>query len=560
LTQQRKKGSGDFSDPAAVSGGRERETGRRRNVIIADDDLTTLKILERTLEKGGFRPIAVTSGTAVVEALSDDICAVILDIQMPGMNGLECLSYISRQYPDLAPIMLTASDAVSDAVYAMKQGAFDYIVKPFHAQQIRTLVEHAARSFEQTVRLRETEESLRRARENEIYVASRIQRSLLLGKPPGDFPGLAVASTTVPSQDIDGDFYDFLRLEADTMDIVVADVMGKGIRAAFLGAALKSYVFRVVSEARLFLRDRAAIEPEEIVDAVYGHMISPLTELESFVTLFYSRFHPRKRRLSYVDCGHVQPLHFHCRTGKTSLLKGDNMPLGFPEKKWFRQASVPFEEGDTFLFYSDGLTEAKRSDGELFGEKRLIACFERHVEADTDVLVNALKSEVIDFTGSESFADDFTCLAVRIALAGIPYDLIGRQSLAVDSRMSELIRVRQFVRAFGKKYMKRAVDEQRMAGIELAAVELITNIIRHAYDGEPGHPIRIEAEAFVREMIFDFYDQGRAFDPGNASQPAFDGSREGGLGIYIIERSVDEISYFQNESGQNCARMIIRWS
>jgi len=108
-----------------------------RRVIIADDDPTTLRILDRTLEKAGFLPTPVSSGTAVVENLSDEICAVILDIQMPGMSGLECLDYINRAYPDLSPIMLTASDEVSDAVYAMKHGAFDYIVKPFHAPDHR---------------------------------------------------------------------------------------------------------------------------------------------------------------------------------------------------------------------------------------------------------------------------------------------------------------------------------------------------------------------------------------------------------------------------------------
>jgi sigma-B regulation protein RsbU (phosphoserine phosphatase) len=531
----------------------------KRNVIIADDDPTTLKIVERILQKAGFHPISVTSGTAVVDALSADICAVILDIQMPGMDGLECLSYISRHYPDLSPIMLTASDAVSDAVYAMKHGALDYIVKPFHAQQITTLVEHAARSFEQTVRLRQTEESLRQARENEIYVASRIQQSLLLGKPPPDFPGLEIASMTLPSQQIDGDFFDFIRLDAETMDLIVADVMGKGIRAAFLGAALKSYFFRVLSEARLSLAERSVIEPEEIVDAVYSHMIEPLTELESFVTLFYSRFHPGRRRLTFVDCGHVRPAHWHRRTGLVSLLKGDNMPLGFPEKRWFRQFSVPFEDRDTFLFYSDGLTEASSPDGELFGEKRLIRCLKRYGADTPGSLIGALKDEILEFSGQAALADDFTCVAVTVNLAGVSCQLLGRQELAARSCMEELSRVRRFIRTFARKYMKRAFDEQRIAGIELAAVELTTNIIRHAYAGAPENPVRIEATAYPGEMIFDFYDRGRSFDPEAVPPPVFDGSVEGGLGIYIIERSVDEISYFRSAEGENCARMVIRW-
>lgn len=528
-------------------------------VLIADDDPTTLRILERTLEKAGFLPIPAASGPDVVESLSDEICAVILDIQMPGMNGLECLNYIKRVYPDLSPIMLTASDEVSDAVYAMKHGAFDYIVKPFHAPQITALAAHAVRSFEQTIRLRRTEESLKKARENEIYVASRIQQSMLLGRPPADFPGLEIAHLTIPSQAIDGDFYDFIRLDSESMDLVVADVMGKGIRAAFIGAALKSFFLRVVNEARLSTEGRLSIEPEEIVDSVYSHMIAQLQELESFVTLFYVRFYPKQRRLTFVDCGHVRPLHFRHKTHSVSLLKGENMPLGFPEKKAFRQFNVSFEAEDVFLFYSDGLTEASRPDGEMFGEERLIALLKAHAADAPDSLIRTIYQKITDFSESSVFADDFTCIPVKIDANAVPLELLGRQEMIFDSRMEELQKVRRFIRMFGKKYMRRSSDEPRIAKIELAAVELTTNIIRHAYDKQPGHPIRLEAIAYPLEMTLSFYDRGNPFDPAKVPSPALDGSKEGGMGVYIIEKSVDDISYSRNQYGENCARMLIRW-
>ena len=541
--------------------GRDEDTPAEyhRRVIIADDDPTTLRILERTLAKAGFLPIPVSSGTEVVEHLCDEICAVILDIQMPGMSGLECLNYVNRAYPDLSPIMLTASDEVSDAVYAMKHGALDYIVKPFHAPQITALVAHAARSFEQTIRLRRTEESLKQARENEIYVASRIQQSLLLGRPPADFPGLEIAHLTIPSQAIDGDFYDFIRLDSESMDLVVADVMGKGIRAAFIGAALKSYFLRVVNETRLSTEGRVSIEPEEIVDSVYSHMIAQLQELESFVTLFYARFYPKRSRLTFVDCGHVRPLHLHHRTQSVTLLRGENMPLGFPEKKPFRQFNVAFEAEDVFLFYSDGLTETINPDGEMFGEDRLIEFLKAHSTDRPDALIAGVRQAITDFSGSSVFADDFTCIPVKIDANAVPLELLGRQEMIFDSRTDELQHVRRFIRMFGKKYMRRASDEPRIAGVELAAVELTTNIIRHAYDNQPGHPIRLEAIAYPLEMTLSFYDRGTPFDPKHVPTPLLDGSKEGGMGVYIIEKSVDDITYTRNEFGENCARMLIRW-
>ncbi len=532
-----------------------------RKVLIADDDHTTLKLLERTLEKAGFQPVCVSNGTEAVDRLAEDICAVILDIEMPGMNGLECLKYISREYPDLAPVMLTASDRVSDAVYAMKHGAFDYIVKPFKPQQITALVENAARSFEQAVRLRLTEKRLREARQNELYLASRIQQRLLLGRPPDDFPGLEIAHLSVPSHDIDGDFFDFIRLDYESMDLVVADVMGKGIKAAFLGAALKSNFLRVATEARLSFRGGAGgIEPEEIMDSVCSSMIDQLEELESFVTVFYARFNPKKRSLVYVDCGHVHPLHFRQGTGRAEFLRGGNMPLGFPEKGRFKQFSISFEPGDYFLFYSDGLTEAAGKNGELYGEDRLTKAFEALAGGSPADIINAVKAEITEFSGSAEFADDFTCIAVKADPEALEPELLGRQELLIDSRMEELSSLRRFIRTFCRKYMRRKSDESRIAGIELAAVEHTTNIIRHAYEGQAGKPIRLEAAAHRGEMRICLYDRGRPFEPGLASCPDLDGPREGGMGVYIIENSVDEISYSRNEQGENCAEMVVRWN
>ncbi len=235
------------------------------------------------------------------------------------------------------------------------------------------------------------------------------------------------------------------------------------------------------------------------------------------------------------------------------------MPLGFPEKEPFRQFFITFEPEDVFLFYSDGLTETSNQAGELFGEERLIACVASNAHAGPKALIDAIQSEIFGFSGATEFSDDFTCVGVQVNSEPVPKDLLGRQELFMDSRMDELHRMRHFIRMFSKNYMRRSADASRIAGIELAAVELTTNIIRHAYGSRAGCPIRIEAIAYPRQMTFSFYDRGHAFDPESAPPPVLDGSREGGMGVYIIEKSVDEISYCRAADGENCACMVIRW-
>ena len=122
-------------------------------------------------------------------------------------------------------------------------------------------------------------------------------------------------------------------------------------------------------------------EPENIVSAVQAGMIQQFEDLETFVTLCYARFDLSQKMIRFVDCGHTRTIHFHKETNTCRLLEGVNMPLGFPEKEAFTQISVPFKPGDLFIFYSDGLTEAKNAQAEMYGEQRLVDFVQQHAQA-----------------------------------------------------------------------------------------------------------------------------------------------------------------------------------
>jgi PAS domain S-box-containing protein len=104
------------------------------------------------------------------------------------------------------------------------------------------------RVIARTAQLQAANKELEQAREREIEIGFRIQQTLLLDQPPVDVPGLRVAALTIPSQRIDGDFYVFLRHSNECLDVIVGDVMGKGVPAALLGAATKSHFLRALSD------------------------------------------------------------------------------------------------------------------------------------------------------------------------------------------------------------------------------------------------------------------------------------------------------------------------
>jgi phosphoserine phosphatase RsbU/P len=533
----------------------ENEYGGPIRVLIADDDAGTRLLLRKKLEQAGYAVIAAKNGREAINRLSDSISAAVVDLKMPDIDGMECLRHIRDKFPDLSPIMLTASENIANAVEAMRQGALDYVTKPFNAKQLVALVGKAADSFAKSRRLRETEQKLRHEQQHQLFVASQIQQSLLLGQPPENREGLDISHITIPSQQVDGDFIDFISQGPQILDLVVADVMGKGIMAAFIGAALKSAFLQVLNDALISSPLRTPPEPAHLVTAVHDLMISQMERFETFVTLCYGRFDMEKQRFVFVDCGHVRTIHYRHAEKSVNLLRGANMPLGFPESKGFMQFQAGFSPGDLFLFYSDGVTEAKNPEGVIFDESGLVRFVEEHSHLPPAELTSGIRQKLAQFTKTDVFSDDFTCVAVRITGEKGEKPILRLEKLVIDSDLQKIRNVREFIIGFCSM-LPLKMDEDQLAGIEIATVEVVTNIIKHAYLLKSGQDLEITARAFVDCLEIDFLDCGAHFDPADVPAPIFDGSRDNGMGVFIIEQTVDEVSYFRDEThGKNCTRL-----
>jgi len=111
--------------------------------------------------------------------------------------------------------------------------------------------------------------------------------------------------------------------------------------------------------------------------------------------------------------------------------------------------------------------------------------------------------------------------------------------------------IRTFVRRFCRDLPSPVLDEDDICQLELAVNEAASNIMKHAYRGRTDQRIQIEADAFADRISLRLSHGGEAFDPETVKPPAFDGSREGGFGVYLIAQSVDEVRYARDERGRN---------
>ncbi|MHB8809234.1 MAG: sigma-54-dependent transcriptional regulator, partial [Desulfobulbaceae bacterium] len=113
-------------------------------ILIVDDEPSMREFLRILLEKDGHAVHTAATGTAAIDLVtSHDFDLIISDIRMPGMNGLELLAETKKRRPELPVIMITAYASPDDAVKAMKEGAFDYITKPFKVEEIKRVIKSA---------------------------------------------------------------------------------------------------------------------------------------------------------------------------------------------------------------------------------------------------------------------------------------------------------------------------------------------------------------------------------------------------------------------------------
>jgi sigma-B regulation protein RsbU (phosphoserine phosphatase) len=284
-------------------------------------------------------------------------------------------------------------------------------------------------------------------------------------------------------------------------------------------------------------------------------MVLELIDLEAFVTLTYARFDLERNRVDLVDCGHPRTLHYHAASGDMTAIEGYNVPLGFRVKETYREVSFPFEQGDLFFFYSDGITETRDKRGRFFGPDRLSRTVMNAAHLHPDQVIDQVKQAVLDFSHTRSFADDLTCVAVKI---GDNHDKspLARMELDIENRLHELERLRNFVRQVGTEKAFTPADEDTLWQMEIALNEAVSNIIKHAYEKDEPDRIRVTADIFPDEWVFHLYHRGKVFRRPEGPTPPPDLTVDHGFGLIIMDKCMDNIVYSESPEGINTIRLV----
>lgn len=384
-------------------------------ILLVDDDEHFLTSTARVFHQR-WPIVTAPNGAAGLAALEREgpFAVVISDFSMPGLDGIRFLAEVRARAPETVRVMLTGVGDLSVAIEAVNEGhIFRFLTKPCATATLARAIEDSLQQY----RLIETE---REARQQEIRIAAEIQAALLLEPPPAHLRGASVAALTIPSAGADGDFIDFFDHAPTCLDVVVGDVMGKGIPAALIGAGTKTRFSRILT--RLLTgpgRPAAGLpSPEAIMRQLQDELGDRLFDLHRFVTLCYARFDLAARRLTFVDAGHMPIVWVAGADGTCRELKGTGCPLGFPFLSPYQEASLEFAPGDLFLLFSDGLLEGSNAQRESFGLPRLTDLLGRHRHEAPAAILEALLRAFKAFVGrEEGFHDDLSMVVVKIDAA-----------------------------------------------------------------------------------------------------------------------------------------------
>lgn len=564
-----------YANPVAVSllqSGPESMLGRRVNRVLPWDIVALLagchgdggaaKRIELESRVGGFRIVDCT--WTPIKEFDDKIAGYVLtcrdvteshrldeklrqELETRG-TALESLRSVIVGLQDKADLRIASSEDIA----GMSRFIADLSKERAH---VTALLEKSVRE------LGHQKSALEAAQQRELEIGTSIQKSMLRGDVPDTIGNAWLSCFAVPSQGIDGDFLAIRTYSETCFEVLVGDVMGKGVPAALIGAAIRTTYNQVLADLLASrVGDTVLPTPADIVNRMHRVLTPRLIELSSFATLALYRVDLDAGTLTYVNAGHTQGLIARSSAGPVEEILGDNLPIGVREEEAYLQVAVGIGPGDRLLLFSDGITETRSGGGEEFGKDRLVAMLEAGQMAGLRpaILLHTVRAGLRSFANNARATDDQTALMIEIqgpkSSADAEQDAGARPALFnLPWSLESLAILRSRVLAG-----TQCLPESDGAALLLASFEAATNILRHAppfvSDATLACCISRQRGSVVVELTYP----SEGFTPPQNFDPDFSGDSEGGFGLYIIEQSVDCVAYASPAPGVGSIRLIKR--
>lgn len=362
----------------------------------------------------------------------------------------------------------------------------------------------------------------------ELDVAKEIQLQTL----PREFvtnKDIEIQAELKAARMVGGDFYDYFDLDNDHVAIVIGDVSGKGIGAAM-------FMMKTITCFKNFADIR--LSPKETLEKVNKQIYNEKSDM--FVTAFYAIVNVKTGHVRFANAGHTKPVvgqnrKFHFLSCDTGFI------LGAMEDAYVVDDDFYLEHGDSITLYTDGITEAKNINDELFGEANLLNVFNA---ADYSCLLDlhgVIKEAVSSFSEGTEQSDDITYITLKFHGDEYEYDekiFEGTADIVPD--------MLSFLSAFAEK---NGFEPGFTNNLMVVGDEMFSNIFKHGYPDNKGAVyLRALYNIDKKEFNLAIIDAAIEFDPfkadvDNNQISDISVAKEGGLGIMIVKKLMSEYAY-----------------
>ncbi len=396
--------------------------GQPANILIVDDTAANLQVLAGMLKDRGYKVRPVPSGKlALLAARSDSPDLILLDINMPEMNGYEVCVQLKAddKLRGIPVIFISALTEQLDKVKAFATGGVDYITKPFQMEELHARVETHLMLRRLQIELEEINGRLAKANDRmsrDLKAAATIQESFLPREAP-DVPGAEFAWIYQPCDELGGDGLNVIPLGDNKVGLYILDVSGHGVASALLSVALSRLLSPPSDPASILIRDgsRLDINPPAEVAAHLNRFFPFDSATEQFATLVYGVLDVATGVFRYVSAGHPGPVHSALNSNPV-LLESPGSPIGLGEDR-YEERSICMAPGDRLYLYSDGVPEAMDVAGNPFSDARLLETILHGRPKPLKEGVDALLGNIARWHGAEKPQDDISILAVELTVA-----------------------------------------------------------------------------------------------------------------------------------------------
>lgn len=514
--------------------------------VIAAQDIFLLLIEEgqtRLFSASGENPVGLEQ-LSVFASHSHPILLMPGDYKLPRK-----LLQHRPEIENLALMPLTIASPAMGLLGVINLTKFD--LQPADRQLLLNNVEQISMLVNSTM-VRSAQEAKHRL-DHELTIASQIQTNFLPTTLP-DIPGLEFSASLKPASLIGGDFYDVQPVEGG-LAIMLGDVAGKGIPAAMLTALI---------HATLKSESQHHTHPADLLSSINRLIYGELDRSDTFITAFLAVVQTNPLRLDYSSAGHTTTLLWRSQQEEVVQFPSTGLPLGITPDIQYTQRQIQFERGDVLLLYSDGITEAENAQGRVFGTQALIDLLMAGYPAALEKQVGMILTALDLHRGDIPLRDDVAMFMARANLdQPKPLEIIPFVYMAEKrSARSLALQLRQSLQSL--IFNSNTVRTNYLNEYELAASEIATNIVVHAYKASP-YLGRIQGRICLcaDRVTMDIIDSGSAFvqpkspkkKSGNSRKFSIKDPPASGYGLLIANRLLDELRYSRLRDGRNHWRL-----